>query len=92
MEASASLGWPEKLAEPKKDADTSMSPLDKPSPTAEELAVRSQAGCLESFEQLVRTYESRVFNFLRRLTGNEHDAEDLTQETFLKAFRGLPSY
>ena len=45
-------------------------------PTPEQLAERSQAGCLESFEQLVSRYESQVFNFLRQLTRNEHDAQE----------------
>jgi RNA polymerase sigma-70 factor (ECF subfamily) len=58
-------------------------------PTAERLAERSKAGCLESFEQLVARYESPIFNFLRQFTGNHHDAEDLTQETFVKAYRSL---
>jgi RNA polymerase sigma-70 factor (ECF subfamily) len=58
----------------------------------EELAQRSQAGCLESFEKLVRRYEKQIFNFLRQFTGNLHDAEDLTQETFVKAYRSLHRY
>lgn len=58
----------------------------------EELAQRSQAGCLESFEQLVGLYERQIFNFLRQRTRSEQDAEDLTQETFVKAYRSLPGY
>src|SRR5262245_8465966 len=60
--------------------------------TCEELAERSKAGCLDAFEQLVLRYESRVFNFFRQFTGNHHDAEDLTQETFVKAHRNLHRY
>jgi len=62
---------------------------EKTETSAESLAERSKAGCLDSFEQLVARYEAHVFNFLRRSTGNHHDAEDLTQETFVKAFRNL---
>jgi RNA polymerase sigma-70 factor (ECF subfamily) len=58
----------------------------------EELARRSQAGCLESFEQLVGLYERQIFNFLRQRARSEQDAEDLTQETFVKAYRSLPGY
>jgi RNA polymerase sigma-70 factor (ECF subfamily) len=61
-------------------------------PRPEELARRCQAGCVESFEQLVRRFESQVFNFLRQFTRNPQDAEDLTQETFVKAYRGLHRY
>jgi RNA polymerase sigma-70 factor (ECF subfamily) len=61
-------------------------------PTPEQLAQRSQSGCLESFEQLVLRYEDQIFNFLRQFTRNQQDAEDLTQETFVKAYRSLPRY
>jgi RNA polymerase sigma-70 factor (ECF subfamily) len=56
------------------------------------LAQRSQAGCLESFEGLVLRYENHIFNFLRQFTRNEQDAEDLTQETFVKAYRNIHRY
>jgi RNA polymerase sigma-70 factor (ECF subfamily) len=58
----------------------------------EELAQRSQTGCLESFEQLVGLYERQIFNFLRQRARSEQDAEDLTQETFVKAYRSLHGY
>jgi len=64
----------------------------QPEPSPEQLAERSQAGCPESFEQLLLRYESPVFNFLRQLTRNRQDAEDLTQETFLRAYRSLYRY
>jgi RNA polymerase sigma-70 factor (ECF subfamily) len=59
---------------------------------SERLAERAQAGCFDSFEQLVARHESQIFNFLRQFTGNHHDAEDLTQETFVKAYRNLHRY
>jgi len=58
-------------------------------PTSEQLAERAKAGCLDSFEQLVARHGGQVFHFLRHFIGNHHDAEDLTQETFVKAYRGL---
>jgi RNA polymerase sigma-70 factor (ECF subfamily) len=45
-----------------------------------------------SWEQVVREHRSRVFRLALRLTGNRHDAEDLTQETFVRVFRSLSSY
>ncbi|MCF7764520.1 MAG: RNA polymerase sigma factor [Verrucomicrobia bacterium] len=58
----------------------------------EELAVACQAGCQDSFERLVALFEGRIFNFLWRLTGNQHDAEDLTQDTFVKVYRNIQRY
>jgi RNA polymerase sigma-70 factor (ECF subfamily) len=63
-----------------------------PQSTPEELALRCQRGSLESFEQLVALYERQIFNFLRQRTRSEQDAEDLTQETFVKAYRSLHRY
>jgi len=65
---------------------------DQPEPSSEQLAERSQTGCQESFEQLLLRYENPVFNFLHQLARNRQDAEDLTQETFLRAYRSLYRY
>jgi len=40
----------------------------------------------------VRTHSARVYRLAYRLTGNPHDAEDLTQEVFVRVFRSLESY
>lgn len=58
----------------------------------EQLAARCQAGCRESFELLVEKFEQRIFNFLCQMTGNRHDAEDLTQDTFVKVYRNIHRY
>jgi RNA polymerase sigma-70 factor, ECF subfamily len=50
---------------------------------------RAQSGCPEAFSALVDAYGPRILRYLSRWTGNDHDAEDLTQETFIKAYRGL---
>jgi RNA polymerase sigma-70 factor (ECF subfamily) len=55
--------------------------------TAEQLAARCRDGSLEPFEQLVTAFEKRIYNFLWQYTGNSHDAQDLTQETFVRAWR-----
>src|SRR5215467_2053759 len=98
----ASVGLEIAISAPKlADANSVSAPRDigakEPAKTAteltcEELAERSKAGCLDAFEQLVLRYETRIFNFFRQFTGNHHDAEDLTQETFLKAHRSLHRY
>jgi RNA polymerase sigma factor (sigma-70 family) len=45
-----------------------------------------------TWEQVVREHSARVYRLAYRLTGNQHDAEDLTQEVFVRVFRSLSSY
>lgn len=47
---------------------------------------------MTELEQLYRAYFSDVYLYLKRLSGDEHLAEDLTSETFLRAMRALPAY
>lgn len=64
--------------------------------TDEELACRAQAGSLPSFAELVRRWESRLFNFvLRRTSGlvlSHADAEDITQDAFVRAWQRIGDY
>jgi RNA polymerase sigma factor (sigma-70 family) len=45
-----------------------------------------------SWDEVVRDHSARVYRLAYRLTGNTHDAEDLTQEVFVRVFRSLSSY
>jgi RNA polymerase sigma-70 factor, ECF subfamily len=54
-----------------------------------ELIHRSQAGDTEAFGELVTRYRSKIFNMIYGIVGNETDAWDLAQETFLKAWRSI---
>jgi RNA polymerase sigma factor (sigma-70 family) len=45
-----------------------------------------------SWDDVVREHSARVYRLAYRLTGNSHDAEDLTQEVFVRVFRSLSSY
>jgi RNA polymerase sigma factor (sigma-70 family) len=45
-----------------------------------------------TWEDVVRDHSARVYRLAYRLTGNTHDAEDLTQEVFVRVFRSLSSY
>lgn len=46
---------------------------------------------LRQFEEVVRQYQRDIINFHYRLVGNRFEAEDLAQETFIKAYRRLES-
>jgi RNA polymerase sigma-70 factor, ECF subfamily len=58
----------------------------------EQLAALAQAGSAASFEQLVRRLQVPLVHFLLRRTGCLADAEDLAQDTFVRAHRSLASY
>ena len=45
-----------------------------------------------SWDEIVVQHSARVYRLAYRLTGNPHDAEDLTQEVFVRVFRSLSSY
>ena len=45
-----------------------------------------------TWEEVVELHSARVFRLAYRLTGNAHDAEDLTQEVFVRVFRSLDKY
>ena len=52
----------------------------------------SQRGERQAFARLVERYWDRLYRWLYHLTRDQHAAEDLVQETFLKAFRGLKRF
>jgi RNA polymerase sigma-70 factor (ECF subfamily) len=71
--------------------------LDQQSSTVkrqeEQLLVdRCRRGDRESFAQLMRLHEKQIYNFTYRMLGNEGEAEDLTQDIFIAAFRGIRSF
>ena len=55
------------------------------------LVVRAAKGDTAAFEEIVRANEKIVFNLALRSLGNREDAEDATQEVFMKAYAGLSS-
>ena len=63
----------------------------EPPTSDEELACRAQRGCAESFERLMRRFQTPVLQFLRR-RGFAAESEDLAQETFLRAYENLSRY
>jgi RNA polymerase sigma-70 factor (ECF subfamily) len=63
-----------------------------------ELVARAKSGDFEAFSELIDAHKSKIYALVRKLTGNVQDAEDIVQETFLKAidkidqFRGESSF
>ena len=60
--------------------------------TAGELMVAQRVETREdlSFDEIFESYHERIYNCIYRLVGNPEEAHDLTQETFLRAYAGLP--
>jgi RNA polymerase sigma-70 factor (ECF subfamily) len=66
-------------------------PRQTSTPVAPEAALvaRAQRGHADAFETLVRRHKDSVLNLARRMTGDRESAEDIAQETFIKAYREL---
>jgi RNA polymerase sigma-70 factor (ECF subfamily) len=57
-----------------------------------QLVDRARAGDVEAFAELIRRYERRIYRMARQITQIDEDAEDVLQETFLKAFEHIGSF
>jgi RNA polymerase sigma-70 factor, ECF subfamily len=60
--------------------------------TDEELVARVVAGDTDSFNQLILRWERPIYALAYRQLGREEDARDVSQDTFLRAFRALPGF
>jgi RNA polymerase sigma-70 factor, ECF subfamily len=56
------------------------------------LVAQSREGDAEAYGQLVRRYQSKIFRLAQHITQNREDAEDVLQETFLKAYEHLDQF
>lgn len=57
-----------------------------------QLAAGALAGSPDACRELVRRYQRPILSLIRRMVGRAEEAEDLAQETFIKAFRSLATY
>jgi RNA polymerase sigma factor RpoE len=57
-----------------------------------ELVRRAQRGDLPAYDDLVRRYQERIYATIYHMTANHEDANDLAQDTFVKAFNALKSF
>lgn len=58
----------------------------------QELVQRSRDGDLAAYDELVRRFQERIYATIYHMTSNHEDANDLAQETFVKAYRALKSF
>lgn len=65
--------------------------MDDPQAVAE-LVRRCVAGEAAAWEELVRTYQRRIYNYCYRFTGSAEEAEDLAQDVFIKIYRSLETW
>lgn len=56
------------------------------------LLKRARAGDLSAYDDLVRLYQERIYATVYHMTSNHEDANDLTQEAFIKGFQALKSF
>lgn len=56
------------------------------------LVARAKRGDLDAYDELVRRYQERIYSAMYHMTSNHEDASDLTQESFIKAYRALKSF
>jgi RNA polymerase sigma-70 factor (ECF subfamily) len=61
-------------------------------PDVEWLVRRAKNGDREAFSTLVKTFQAKVFSIALRISARAEDAQDITQETFLRAYRSLSGF
>jgi RNA polymerase sigma-70 factor (ECF subfamily) len=61
-------------------------------PTDRDLVARARSGDEAAFEQLVRRYQPRIYKLAVHLLRDRSEAEDVTQETFVRAFQALDRF
>lgn len=69
-------------------------PVSSSGPETDDLALvrGAQGGDLGAYDELVRRHQERIYATLYHMTSNHEDANDLVQETFIKAHRALKSF
>lgn len=68
-------------------------PASTPEANDEPLLIdRARSGDLEAYDELIRRHQERIYGTVYHMTSNHEDANDLTQETFIKAFQALKSF
>jgi len=69
-----------------------MTHAEREAATASALVAAAKAGDQRAFEALVRRYRKRIFALALHITGSSSEADDITQDVFLKAYRALAAF
>src|SRR5438105_2758108 len=75
----------------KPPSESPAAPTPEPVPESE-LVQRARRGDLTAYDELVRRYQERIYATIYHMTANHEDANDLAQETFIKAYQALKSF
>lgn len=67
-------------------------PVAEQAPDEQQLVKRAKAGNLSAYDELVRRYQERIYATIYHMTANHEDANDLAQESFIKAYQALKSF
>ena len=57
-----------------------------------DLVKQARKGDFTAYDELVKRYQQRIYATIYHMTANHEDANDLAQESFIKAFQALPSF
>jgi len=60
--------------------------------TEDQLVARCRSGDVDAFAQIYAQYERQVYRYAYHLLGHRDDADDIKQETFVKAFQAMPGF
>src|SRR6202158_6570177 len=74
----------------KKPSDAA--PVSAPVVEEMELVRRARDGDMSAYDDLVRRYQERIYATIYHMTSNHEDANDLAQDSFIKAFQALKSF
>ena len=77
---------------PPREEEQVESPPAPPQIDEMELVRKARHGDLESYDELVKRYQERIYATIYHMTSNHEDANDLAQEAFIKAFHALKSF
>lgn len=77
---------------PEEKVEAVEEPEQQEGPPDDELVSKAQQGDIHAFDVLVERYHGRIYGLTYNMCSNREDAEDLTQDVFVKAFEALPRF